>query len=131
MVFPDVRTVLGLDALAGHAGAHDLRQAVDIDGIDAEALLDLAPHFVGPGLGAEDADAQAAFGRLHALLDHLVGDGQHVGRGSHDHGRLEVLDQLHLLFGLAAGHRDHRGAQGLAAVVGAEAAGETGRSHRS
>jgi hypothetical protein len=61
MVFPDVRTVLGLDALARHAGAHDLRQAVDIDGIDAEPLLDFAPHFVGPRLGAEDSRRASCF----------------------------------------------------------------------
>jgi hypothetical protein len=37
---------------------------------------------------------------------------------------LEILDQLHLFFGLAAGHRDHRAAQAFGAVVRAEAAGE-------
>ena len=37
---------------------------------------------------------------------------------------LEVVDQLHLPLGLPAGHRDHRAAQPLGAVVRAEAAGE-------
>jgi hypothetical protein len=111
MVFPDVRAVLGFDAFAGHAGPHHFGQAVDVDRVDAQALLDLAPHLVGPGLGAENADTQAAFLGLHALFDHFVGDGEHVGRRRHDHGRLEVLDQLHLLFGLAAGHGNHRGTQ--------------------
>ena len=62
--------------------------------------------------------------RVDALAAEFVGDVEHVGRGDHDDGRLEVADQLHLLFGLPAGHRDHRAAELFGAVMGAEAAGE-------
>ena len=57
VVFPDHRAVLGLDALVGHARAHHLAQAVDVDRVDVGADLDVAPHRLGPGFGAEDADA--------------------------------------------------------------------------
>ncbi|MNE87715.1 hypothetical protein D3C80_1849490 [compost metagenome] len=62
--------------------------------------------------------------RVDALALDLVGQVQHVGRGDHDDVGLEVADQLDLLLGLAAGHRDHGAAQALGAVVGAQAAGE-------
>ena len=61
---------------------------------------------------------------IDALPLHLLGDGEHVRRRDHDDARLEVADQLHLLLGLAAGHRDHRAAEPLGAVVRAETAGE-------
>ena len=81
-------------------------------------------HAVGPGLGAEHAEAQRARARVQALLLHLVGDRQHVGRRDHDDVGLEILDQLHLALGLAARHRDHRAAQPLGAVMRPEPAGE-------
>ena len=56
MVFPDHRAVLGLDALAGDAGADHLGQAVDVNGVDAELALDFGAHAFAPGLGAEEAD---------------------------------------------------------------------------
>ena len=74
------------------------------------------------GSGAEDADLERrAFGSTLPL--HLLGDRQHVRRRHHDDVGLEVGDQLHLLLGLAAGHRDHRAAQ-LLAVVRPQTAGE-------
>ncbi len=62
--------------------------------------------------------------RVQALALDLVGDVEHIGGGDHDDVRLEILDQLHLLLGLAAGHGDHRAAQAFGAVVRPQAAGE-------
>jgi len=78
VVFPHGEPVLGLGALLRHAGADQLRQAVVVERFQAEALLDRAAHFVGPGLGAEQADAQRRLRRIDALALHLVGDRQHV-----------------------------------------------------
>ena len=58
VVLPDVQTVLGLDALLGDPRPHHLGQAVDVDRVHVETLLDLGAHRLGPRLGAEDADAQ-------------------------------------------------------------------------
>ncbi len=124
MVFPDMRTVLGLDGFAGHARSDDLGQAVDVDRVDAQARLDLPSHFVGPGFGAEQADAQTGAVRLDALARQFVGDGQRIGRRGHQHGGLEVHDHLHLLLGLAARHRNHGRAETFDAVMRAEPAGE-------
>ena len=86
--------------------------------------LDGAAQFGGPGFGAEDAQAQGQFVRVDALTLDFIGDVEHVRRRDHDDVRLEILDQLHLFLGLAAGHRNHRATQAFSTVVGAEAAGE-------
>ena len=49
----------GALALAGHAGPHDLGEAVGVDGADAELLLERGLHRVGAGLAAEEARAEA------------------------------------------------------------------------
>ena len=124
MVFPDHRAVLALDAFAGHARAHHLGEPVDVDRVDAGLALDLAAHRLGPGFGAEDADLQRSGRRVDALALHFLDDHLHVAGRDHDDVGLEVVDQLHLLLGLPAGHRDDGAAGALGAVVRAEAAGE-------
>ena len=61
---------------------------------------------------------------IDALPFHLVGDVQHVGRCDHDDVRLKILDQLDLLLGLPARHRNNGAAQTLGAIVGTKATGE-------
>ena len=124
MVFPDMRTVLGLDAFARHAWSDHFGQAVDVDRIDAQARLDLLAHFVGPGFGTEQAYAQTGAARLDVLARQFVGDGQRIRWRGQQHGGLEVQDHLHLLLGLAARHRNHSRAETFAAVMRAEPAGE-------
>jgi hypothetical protein len=58
---------------------------------------------------------RAARVQPHAL--DLLGDRQHVAGRDHDDVGLEVLDQLDLLFGLAAAKGHHRQAQALGPVV--------------
>ncbi len=124
VVLPDVGAVLGGRGLAGHARAHDLGEAVDVQGVEVEGLLDLAAHLLGPRLGAEDRDLEGGLAGVQAELLEAVRDGQQVGGRGEDGARLEVGDQLHLLLRLPAGHRDHGRPDALGAVVGAEAAGE-------
>ncbi len=124
MIFPDVQAVLGLHAFLRHAGADHFRQAVDVGGVHVEGLLDLGAHRVGPGLGAEDAELQRRSARVEALPLELVRDRQHVARRHRDDVGLEVVDQLHLPLGHAAGDRHHRAAEPFGAVMRAEAAGE-------
>ena len=113
-----------LDALVGDAGADDFGQAVDIDGMHVERLLDLAAHGVGPRLGAEDADLERASPRVDILRVEFVEDRQHVARRHHDDVGLEIGDEVNLPLGHAAGHRDDGAAEPLGAVMRAEAAGE-------
>ena len=124
VVLPDGRAVLGLQALLGHSGAHHLRQAIDVHRVDAQALFDFPAHGFGPGFRPENAQAQRQFMGVYPLAIHLIGDVEHVGRGHHDDVRVEIPDQLDLLFRAAAGHGNYRAAQLLRAVVGAQAAGE-------
>jgi hypothetical protein len=86
--------------------------------------LDVAAHRLGPGLGAEDADLERASCAGPSLALELLDDHLHVARRDHDDVGLEVADQLHLLFGLAAAHRAPRCSPALGAVVRAQAAGE-------
>ncbi|MNY49951.1 hypothetical protein D3C86_1854220 [compost metagenome] len=109
MIFPDGRAVGGFDALHRHARSHHFRQAVNIQGGDPQATLDLMAHRQGPGLRAKDADAQGTLAGVAAHLAlQLFNQVKAVGRRHHDHIRLEIADQLRLLLGLATGHRDHR-----------------------
>src|SRR3546814_7880940 len=107
MVFPHHRTVFGFDALHSHARPHDFRQAVDVQRVDAPTLFDVFTHLTRPGLRTEYAYAQRAFAGVHALAFHFFQDIAEVGRRDHDDVGPEILDQLHLLLGLAAGHRHH------------------------
>ena len=105
-------------------GPDHLGQAVDVDRMHVEGLLDLGAHRVGPRLGAEDADLQRRFRRIDALRAEFVEDRQHVARRHGDHLGLEIDDQLHLALGHAARHRNRRAAELFGAVVQAEPAGE-------
>ncbi|MGZ8336982.1 MAG: hypothetical protein ACXWU1_10015, partial [Allosphingosinicella sp.] len=67
----------------------------------------LGAHRLRPRLGAEDAGLQRGSARIEPLAPELVEDGERVARRDHDDLGPEVGDQLHLLLGLAAGHRDH------------------------
>ena len=124
MVFPHHRAVLRLDALAGDAGAEHLRQPVDVHRVDAGPRLDVLPHRLGPGLGAEDAHRQAHRARVDAFTLELLDDHLHVARRDHDDVRREIADELHLLLGLPAAHRHVGATESLRAIVRAEAAGE-------
>ena len=62
--------------------------------------------------------------RVDPLAPQLLDQHLHVRGRDHDDVRLQVGDQLHLLLGLAARHRDHGAAGALGAVVRAQAAGE-------
>ncbi len=88
----------------------------------------LQPRYPGasasPGLGAENADAQRALARIQALAALFFKDVAEVGRRDHDDVRTEIIDQLHLLLGLAARHGDDGAAQALCAVVRAQPARE-------
>src|SRR5439155_26001965 len=115
---------LALDAFAGDARPHHFRQAVDIDRVDAGTRLDLGAHRIGPRLRAKDPDLKRTVGRIEALAREFLDDVEHVGRRHHDDARLEILDQLDLLFGLGARHRDHGATELFGTVVGAETAGK-------
>ena len=113
-----------LGALAGHARAGDFRQAVNIVGLDGQGLFNLPAHFLGPGLGAKDADAHPQALRVDALVPHRLADVHGVAGGAAQNVRAVVLENLHLAVCVAGGHGNHRGAQLLGAVVEAQAAGE-------
>ena len=124
MVFPDVQSILGVDAFDSHARPDDLRQPVDVDGVHIQPGLHFQPHVVRPRLGTEDAQFQGGLGRIDTLPLHLVDHRQHVRRGDHDEVRFEIPDQRHLAFGHAPGNRDDRTTQPLRAIMGTQPAGE-------
>ena len=124
MILPDVQPVLGLHAFLRHAGADHFRQAVDVGRVHVEGVLDLGAHRIGPGLGAEDAELQRRLSRIEPLPLELVQDRQHVARRHRDDVGPEVVDELHLPLGHAAGDRHHGAAEPLGAVMRAKAAGE-------
>ena len=124
VILPAVQAVLHLAAFAGDARPDDLRQAVDVDRLDAEPRLDVAAHGVGPRLGAEDADVQRQFAEVDAHAFGDFGDVERVGRRRAQDVRAEILQQRHLPLGAAARQRHHGAAEPLGAVMRAEPAGE-------
>ena len=116
--------VLRLEALVADAGAHHLAEPVDVERVDAEALLELVPHLVRPRFGAEHGDLERGGARVDALPHHRVGDREQVARRAEDRVGLEVADELHLARGLAARHRDDGRAERLDPGVRPESAGE-------
>ena len=124
MIFPDDGSVLAFDAFRRHARPHYFGQAIDVDGVDAGARFDFRTHGVRPRLGAEDAHLQRRFSRIETLAREFLDDVEHVRRRDHDDRWLEILDQLHLLFRLAARHRDDGAAQAFGTVMRAQAARE-------
>ena len=124
MVFPDGGAVFALHALLGNPRAHYLRQAVNVHGVDMHTLLDFPAHGFCPGLGTEDADPQRQPAGIDSLPLHLVGNVEHVGRSDHDDIRVEIADELNLLFGLPTGHGDDSATEHFSAVMGAETAGK-------
>ncbi|MPN32328.1 hypothetical protein SDC9_179806 [bioreactor metagenome] len=124
MVFPDHRAVLGLDAFRGHARPHYLGQAIDVDGVQAELLLDLDAHALAPGFGAENPHLQRNVLGRNAPAFEFFGDHQRVRGGDGDGIDLEVQNLLNLFFGLAARHGHGRAAQAFDAVVRAQPAGK-------
>src|SRR5207245_1599261 len=58
VILPAVQAGLYHPALAGDARPQDFRQAVEVHGLDAELILQHAPHRLAPGLRPEHADPQ-------------------------------------------------------------------------
>ena len=124
MILPDMQAVFGFDALVGDARPHHLGQAVDIDRVHVEIVLDFGAHGVSPRLGAENANLERARARIDLLGAEFVEDRQHVARRHGDDIRREVHDQLDLALGHPARDRNGDAAEFLGAVMDAEAAGE-------
>ena len=122
MVLIDVHAGLRA-AFIGHTRAGQLREAVDIIDLDAEALLDILPHLLAPCFRAENTGLQMDPVLQTALVDGFCQIGG-VGRCAAEDRRAEILHELQLPVGVAGGHRERQAAELLAAAVEAEAAGE-------
>ena len=123
VVFVDVHAGLG-EALERDAGAAHLGEAVDVECVDAETGLDLHAHLVGPRFGAVIADPHRQVFGTQAAVAGRLGQVERVRRRARDRRDAEVAHELELAVGVAAGDRQHGGAEPFAAVVQAEAAGE-------
>ena len=124
VILPKGQTVLGFDALLGNPRPNNLRQTIDIDRIDIESGLDILSHGLGPGLCPKNTDFERGLPRIQACCLKGIGNIQAVGWSHHDDARFEIVDQLHLLFGLPPGHWYHSGAQFFHAKVRPQAARE-------
>ena len=124
VVFPDGGAVLGLHTFLSDAGTHNLGQAVNIHRVDVQPLFQIGAHGSRPGFSAEDSHPQSQFTAIDTLAFQFVGDTEHIRGRDHDDIGVKVLDELRLFFRLPAGHGDNGAPHQLAAVVGAQTAGE-------
>ena len=100
MVLVDVGAVL-LVTFVADARAHDLAQAVDVESLQAQAVLDLRAHVFGPRLGAESADAELDLVLGDPQLVHRLGQVQRIRRRTGDARDAQVADQAGVLLGVA------------------------------
>ena len=82
VIFKDVQTMLGLDALDANAGADDFRQAININGVNAEPRFQLITHLLGPRFCAENANLERQLPQIHIHVFSGFGQVQRVGRGA-------------------------------------------------
>ena len=124
VVLGDVEALL-LPALDGHARAHGLGEAVDVEHVVAELALEVAAEVVRERLGAVDAGAQIEVTcRVEAHLDRGVGDVHRVGGGAGQDGGAHLAQDADLALRVAGADGDGGAAGGDASVVSAEAAGK-------
>jgi hypothetical protein len=112
------------ETLEGHARPAHLGETVDVERVDAEALLDLAAHLVAPGLGSVEADPDGQVVGPQTAVTSRFGQVERVRRRARQRRHAEVAHELELAVRVAAGDRQDDGAEALAAAVQAEAAGE-------
>ena len=116
---------MALAVLASRADTAGLGHAVDVEALDAEALLDAAASLVGERLRAEDADLE--IGKvalaLWALVE-LLDKTRNIRDDRREALRLEVLHQLDLALGVAGRRRNREEPRLARAVIEAEAAVE-------
>jgi hypothetical protein len=124
LVFLDMQAGTTLGALGGDTRADDLRQAVDVDGGEAESALDLVSHRVGPGLGTEHADLELERAGVDACRLERLGDVKRIGRRRAQDLPAEILQQHGLALGHAARDRHDRAAERFGAVMEAQPARE-------
>src|SRR5208337_3400050 len=97
VVLVDMETVLRLDALRRDARTDDFGKTIDVDSLDAQPFFDLVTHFVGPGLGPEETDAQLDRVEIDFHVASNVVDIQGERRCGADHRAPEVLQEQDLL----------------------------------
>ena len=108
IILPHGQTVLRLQTFLRDAGAHHFRQTVDVGGLDGGVGLHRIAHGNAPWFGAEDADAQRPLFRVPTLREVFVDDVEEVRRCDHDDVRAQVVNELRLARGHAAGDGNHR-----------------------
>jgi len=122
-VLEDVEPVLLL-ALRPHAGADELGETVDVEGLDAELRLEVRAHRLAPGLGAEEPGPQLQGAHVHAHVPGVLRHEHRVGRRARQRRGPEVHHGLELAHRVAGRDGDDCGADGLGAVVHPEPARE-------
>ena len=112
-------------AFAGDARTHDLRQAIDVEDLTAQLLLDLSAHSLRAGLCTQNGSLQVEIDSWTiAFLNGLIGDNEGVGRSAGQDIGAEVVHEAHLALSVAGRHRQHRTTCDLAASMGAKTTGE-------
>ena len=91
-----MRTVFGLDAFVCGARADNLRQSVDVHGVDPEYAFDSLAHGIRPRFGSENPDAHRPLAGVQPPSGIFIHSGKHVGRRNHSSRRAEIQDRLNL-----------------------------------
>ena len=98
-VFIKVGTVLAL-ALITHTRTRDLRETIDIIGLDTQRLLQLLTHLLRPGLSTEDSNLQLKLIPAPLTLIKSLTKEHGVAGGTTEDGCSEIVHQGYLLLGV-------------------------------
>ena len=123
MVFVHVHAGLAA-ALEGDALVRPSRRGRRCRAPRYPGRFDLPAHLVGPGLGAVKADPDRQVVGQQAAVARRFSEVEGIRRRAAEGRDAEVAHELELAVGVAARDRQDGGAEPLAAVVQAEAAGE-------
>ena len=123
VVLVDVHSLLR-GALEGDARPAELREAVDIVGLDAQGGFDVPAHLLAPGLGAEDTGLQRDILGLIAHFPHPLPQESGIAGGAAENGGLQIHNEHNLTVGVAGAGGDGEAAHLVAAAVETGAAGE-------
>ena len=124
VVLVHVHAVL-FQAFEGYPRPGDFRQPVQVACVDAQQLLQLLAHFLGPGFRAEAAGLQVnVLPRLQPHFPNGFPQMRGVGGGAAEHGGPHFPHHHDLPLGVAAGHGNHHGADFRGPLMRPQSAGK-------
>src|SRR5690554_1420112 len=123
MVFINVQTTL-VRTFKRNTRTNDLTQAININGLNLQTLLNLPPHILRPRFCPKNADAQFQVLPLNTTFLNSLSQVRSIRRRTSQYRTAKILHQLQLPLGIAPRNRNHRSTNLFPAIVYAQTTGK-------